>query len=59
MGEERKPKRRLLEAEGSLSRQDNDFHDLDVWKQENAAALLESNDWVERNGLPLEKLRLF
>ncbi|MGB0506495.1 MAG: type II toxin-antitoxin system CcdA family antitoxin [Pikeienuella sp.] len=30
-----------------------------AWKLENADALSSSNDWVEENGLPLEKYRLF
>lgn len=29
------------------------------WKRDNAAALSSSNDWVARNGLPLEKFRAF
>ena len=29
------------------------------WKVENAAALLSSNEWVERNGLPLARYRQF
>jgi len=29
------------------------------WVEENAPALDSYNDYVERNGLPLEKLRLF
>jgi len=29
------------------------------WKEENAAALQSSNEWVERNGLPLENFRKF
>lgn len=31
----------------------------EAWKRENAAALASSNDWVEQNGLPLEKYRPF
>lgn len=30
-----------------------------VWRQENADAVASSNDWVERNGLPLSKHRQF
>lgn len=29
------------------------------WLQENHAAILSSNDYVEKNGLPLEHLRMF
>ena len=29
------------------------------WKEENAAAMQEWNDWVRENGLPLEEFRLF
>jgi antitoxin CcdA len=29
------------------------------WLEENKAALDSYNDWVEANGLPLEKFRLF
>ena len=29
------------------------------WKEENAAALESSNEWVERNGLPLDNFRKF
>ncbi|MEL6365790.1 MAG: type II toxin-antitoxin system CcdA family antitoxin [Pseudomonadota bacterium] len=29
------------------------------WKRENAAALRAWNAWVEENGLPLEKYRMF
>ncbi len=29
------------------------------WLEENRAALQASNEWVEKNGLPLEKFRLF
>lgn len=31
----------------------------DAWRRENAAAIEASNDWVDRNGLPLDKDRLF
>jgi len=31
----------------------------DVWKRENASALESSNQWVEENGLPLDKYRQF
>lgn len=31
----------------------------EAWRRENAAALMSSNDWVERRGLPLEKHRPF
>lgn len=31
----------------------------EAWKRENAEALKSSNEWVERNGLPLEKYRMF
>ena len=30
-----------------------------VWRQENATAVASSNDWVERNELPLSKHRQF
>lgn len=30
-----------------------------AWKQANAAAIAGSNDWVVRNGLPLDKYRQF
>lgn len=29
------------------------------WRAENAAALASSNDWVEKNGLPLQRHRPF
>lgn len=29
------------------------------WKRENAEALKSSNEWIEKNGLPLEKYRSF
>jgi post-segregation antitoxin (ccd killing protein) len=29
------------------------------WKKENATAIAYSNEWVRRNGLPLESYRLF
>ncbi|MFM2371311.1 MAG: post-segregation antitoxin CcdA [Pseudomonadota bacterium] len=29
------------------------------WHKDNAAALVSSNEWVERNGLPLAKFRHF
>lgn len=29
------------------------------WKRENADAIRSSNEWVEKNGLPLEKYRMF
>lgn len=29
------------------------------WKRENAAAIESSNRWVEKNGLPLERYRMF
>ena len=29
------------------------------WLEENRAALHSSNEWIERNGLPLEKYRQF
>ena len=29
------------------------------WLEENAEAIQSSNDWVEKNGLPLEKYRPF
>lgn len=29
------------------------------WKRENAEAIREANDWVEKNGLPLERYRQF
>ncbi|QNA86875.1 type II toxin-antitoxin system CcdA family antitoxin [Sphingomonas sp. So64.6b] len=29
------------------------------WLEENRAALQASNEWVEKNGLPLEEFRLF
>ncbi len=29
------------------------------WKKENAEAIKSSNAWVEKNGLPLEKYRMF
>lgn len=29
------------------------------WKRENAKALKSSNEWIEKNGLPLEKYRSF
>jgi antitoxin CcdA len=31
----------------------------DLWLEENKAALDSYNDWVEANGLPLEKYRQF
>ena len=31
----------------------------DAWKRENAEAIRSSNEWVEKNGLPLEKYRMF
>lgn len=31
----------------------------DAWKRENAEAIKSSNEWVEKNGLPLEKYRMF
>ncbi|MEP7130345.1 MAG: type II toxin-antitoxin system CcdA family antitoxin [Sphingomicrobium sp.] len=31
----------------------------EIWAEENAAALASYNDFVEENGLPLEKSRLF
>ena len=30
-----------------------------AWKQANAVAIAGSNDWVARNGLPLDKYRQF
>lgn len=29
------------------------------WREENADAIRSMNDWVEKNGLPLEKYRQF
>jgi antitoxin CcdA len=29
------------------------------WREDNAEALASSNSWVEKNGLPLEHLRMF
>ena len=29
------------------------------WREENRAAIEVANDWVARNGLPLEKYRMF
>ena len=29
------------------------------WLEENAEAIRSSNEWVEKNGLPLEKYRMF
>ena len=29
------------------------------WKEENAEAIRSSNEYVEKNGLPLEKYRMF
>ena len=29
------------------------------WKRENAEAIKASNEWVEKNGLPLAKYRMF
>ena len=31
----------------------------EAWKRENAEAIKSSNEWVEKNGLPLEKYRMF
>lgn len=31
----------------------------DQWRRENADAIRSSNEWVEKNGLPLEKHRMF
>ncbi|MCB1459463.1 MAG: type II toxin-antitoxin system CcdA family antitoxin [Nitratireductor sp.] len=31
----------------------------EAWKRENAEAIRSSNEWVEKNGLPLEKYRMF
>lgn len=30
-----------------------------LWQAENAGAIHEANDWIERNGLPLKARRLF
>lgn len=30
-----------------------------LWQEENAEAIRSSNEWVEKNGLPLEKHRPF
>ena len=30
-----------------------------VWQEESAEAIRSSNEWVEKNGLPLEKYRTF
>lgn len=30
-----------------------------LWQEENAEAIQDSNTWVDRNGLPLSKYRLF
>jgi antitoxin CcdA len=30
-----------------------------LWREENAGAIRSANDWVEKNGLPLGKYRLF
>ena len=30
-----------------------------VWQEESAEAIRSSNEWVEKNGLPLEKYRPF
>lgn len=30
-----------------------------LWQEEYAEAILSSNEWVEKNGLPLEKYRAF
>ncbi len=30
-----------------------------AWLEENAEAIRSSNEWVERNGLPLERYRMF
>ena len=30
-----------------------------LWQEENAEAIRSSNEWVEKNGLPLEKYRPF
>lgn len=31
----------------------------ETWKRENAQAIASSNSWVEANGLPLDRYRLF
>lgn len=31
----------------------------EAWKRENAEAIRSSNEWVEKNGLPLAKHRMF
>lgn len=31
----------------------------EAWKRENAESLKAWNEWVEKNGLPLEKYRMF
>ncbi len=31
----------------------------DRWRRENAEAIASSNEWVEKNGLPLAKYRMF
>ena len=31
----------------------------EIWKRENAMAISEANQWVEDNGLPLERFRQF
>ncbi|MEZ5791134.1 MAG: type II toxin-antitoxin system CcdA family antitoxin [Nitratireductor sp.] len=31
----------------------------EAWKRENAEAIRSSNKWVEKNGLPLDKYRMF
>ena len=31
----------------------------DRWRRENAEAIASSNEWVEKNGLPLAKYRVF
>lgn len=31
----------------------------EAWKRENAEALEGYNDWIEKNGLPLAKYRMF
>ncbi len=30
-----------------------------IWKEENAEAIESSNEWVRKNGIPLEKYRQF
>lgn len=46
-------------AKFGRSRPTSDNRTAELWRRENSGAIASSNAWVEQNGLPLSKYRMF